>query len=138
MAALRKGESDSPQKFIASIAKATGKNRTTLDRLIKWAEWLTSTFPNIRLLTYKSSAPGTFTLRLRIMPDDVSLASIWNNNGQPYLAVRWPRVEHLAPKSIAPVECATGRTMGRGTTRHTEVTDELIYALTAAYKEANL
>ena len=135
--ALRKGESHGSSRFAASIANAASGNRAVFTRLIEWAEWLKTVFPNVRLLTY--AAPGAFTLRLRIMPQDKSLATVGNKNGQPYIALRRPVFAKYAPGSIDLVERAIGGAMGDGA-EHEIIKckfDELLWSLTAAYKEAN-
>ena len=135
--ALRNGESNGSNVFTAPIANAASGNRAVFTRLIEWAEWLKTVFPNVRLLTY--AGPGAFTLRLRIMPQDKSLATVGNKNGQPYIALRRPVFANYAPGSIDPVERAIGGAMGDGT-KHEIIKgklDEPLWALTAAYKEAN-
>ena len=126
-------ESDGPDAFRASIEGTTGETRTMFDELIAWAERLSS-LPNMRLSSY--SGIERYTLLPRIMPDNVGLVTIWNDNQQPYVSVWRSVFERLAPNSIELVEHAIAPIkIGQGNTVR-NITPQVLDALTTAYQEA--
>ena len=126
-------ESDGSDAFRASIADTTGKTRSTFDKLIDWAERLAS-LPNVRLSSF-AGASGRFTLLPRIMPDNVGLVTIWNENQQPSITLYRSVFERRAPQSIEPVEQAIVPVkIGKGNVVP-NITPEILEALTVAYQE---
>ena len=124
--------SDGSDAFRASIADTTGETRSTFDELIAWAEAL---LPNVRLSSF-AGASGRFTLLPRIMPDNVGLVTIWNENQQPSITLYRSVFERRAPQSIEPVEQVIAPVkIGKGNVVR-NITPEILKALTAAYQEA--
>ena len=124
--------SDGSDAFRASVQGAASENRLKFDELIAWAERLTS-LPNVRLFTY--SGAGLYTLLPRIIPDNVGLVTIWNDNQKPYITVYRSVFERLAPSSIEPVELAIAPIrIGRGNAIHM-ITRQVLQALATAYQE---
>ena len=123
--------SDGPDPFRASIEGATGETRTMFDELIAWAERL-ALLPNVRLFTYSGKR---YTLMPRIMPDNAGLATIWNDNQQPYISVWRTVFQRLAPNSIEPVEHVIAPIkIGQGNTIR-NITPQVLEVLAAAYQE---
>ena len=127
---------DGSDVFRASIEDTTGKTRKVFEALIAASEqW--ATLPNVRLSTYDTTRPGEYTLRAKVMPYDRVLVLIGNDNGAPYISVWRSVFEKLAPNSIDCVEqTITPITFGQGNTV-TNITPELIDAITNAYQEAS-
>ena len=94
-----------------------------------------ASLPNVRLSTY--SGTERYTLLPRIMPDNVGLVTIWNDNQQPLDLSIWRSVfERLAPNSIEPVEQAIAPVkIGQGNSVR-NITPQVLDALTLAYQEA--
>ena len=126
--------SDGPDAFRASIEGTTGETSTMFTELIAWAERLAS-LPNVRLFTY--SGTERYTLLPRIMPDNVGLVTIWNDNQQPYISVWRSVFERRAPNSIEHVERVIAPIkIGQGNTvRH--ITSQVLDAVTTAYQETD-
>ncbi len=126
--------SDGFDAFRASIADTTGETRSAFEELIAWAEQL-ALLPNVRLSSFAGSS-GRFTLLPRIMPDNVGLVTIWNENQQPSLTVFRSVFERRASKSIELVERAIAPVkIGQGNVVR-NITPEILEALTTAYQEA--
>ena len=117
--------------FIASINTAPEKSRPLLQRLSKWAIDLERE-RLVKLKTYHGKS-GILTLLPRLVADDAGLVSIYNNNGVAYLQFWRSVFERRAPRSLARVESITPVKQGNSTR---EVSEELLDALTIAYKEA--
>jgi 2,4-dienoyl-CoA reductase-like NADH-dependent reductase (Old Yellow Enzyme family) len=66
--------------------------------------------------------------------DNAGLVSIYNNNGSAYLQFWRSVFERRAPRSLASIEQSITPIKQRNTIR--EVSDELLNALTLAYREA--
>jgi len=130
-----KGESgyvDGAEDFIASIEGAPEQSKKLLRRLCNWA---------VTLEQAGLAKPGTYhgkknsmTLLPRLAVDNAGLVSIYNNNGSAYLQFWRSVFERRAPKSLASIE-QSFTPIKQGNTVH-EVSDELLNALTAAYREA--
>ena len=130
--------SDGSAAFRESAAASTGETREAFDTLVKWAEEL-ATLPRIRLVTY-AGVRGSFTLMPRIMPDNAGLATIWNDEGKPYISVWRSVFERRAPNSIdaveqgmAPLRIGQGNYVWQLKDTHLK---GLLTALGAAYREA--
>ena len=124
--------SDGPDAFRASVEGTSEEARVTFDKLIAWAEELAS-LPNVCLFSYTGSS---FTLLPRITPGNAGLVTIWNYRQQPSLSVWRSVFERLAPNSIgaverviAPVKLGQGKTVSN-------ITPQVLEALTVAYREA--
>ena len=127
-------ESDGSDAFRASIADTTGETRSAFEKLIAWAERL-ALLPNVRLSSF-AGAGGRFTLLPRIMPDNVGLVTIWNENQQPSLTLYRSVFERRAPQSTEPVERSIAPAkIGQGNVVR-NITPEMLEVLTAAYQEA--
>ena len=82
---------------------------------------------------YDNGKSGILTLLPRLVADDAGLVSIYNNNGVAYLQFWRSVFERRASRSLARVESITPIKQGNSTR---EVSEELLDALTIAYKEA--
>jgi hypothetical protein len=124
---------DGPDAFAATIDDAPEASRPALRRLVEWATKLERD-GLINLQSYKGKTMWTLLPRLPI--EDVGLVTIWNDKG-----VRlslWRSVfERRAPRSLPRIEklVAPDR-VGAGTYVH-RLDDELLQALTDAYREAS-
>ena len=130
--------SDGPNAFRASIEGIVGETRETFEELIKWAEQLEASLPNVRLSSYTGSR--VTTLLPRIMPDNAGLVTIWNDKHQPAFSFWRSVFERRAPNAIEPVErIIAPAKIGQGSVVR-DITPrllELLEALTAAYQEAD-
>ena len=127
--------SDGPDAFRASMEGTTGETRTKFDDLIAWAESLAS-LPNVRLFSYSGVGAKRYTLLPYIMPDKVGLVTIWNDNQQPCISVWRTVFDRLAPNSIEPVEHEIVTDTIRQGNTISNITTELLDAMTKAYREA--
>ncbi len=87
----------------------------------------------VKLYTYHGKA-GILTLLPRLQADNAGLVSIYNNNGTAYIQFWRSVFERRAPNALARIEASITPIKQGNTTR--EVSDELLEALTEAYKEA--
>jgi hypothetical protein len=112
------------------------EKRPALRRLRDWAVSLREQMP-VLLQTFHSRTPNRLSLVVRFTDEGVGLVTIYNNNGAAALQV-WSKVfERRAPKSLARVaEIISPDTVGHGTYVRI-VSDELLLALTDAYREAS-
>ncbi len=125
------------QDFLATIEDAAEEHRPGLRRLAEWALSLEREGV-ARLGTYHGvlhAASRRWTLLPYVRGDNATLATVWNDRG-PYLTLYRSVFERRAPASLPRVEqlVAPGR-VGKGTVAR-EPSDELLEALTAAYREA--
>ena len=126
---------DGADVFRDSIADTAGETRETFDRLIEWAEQISS-LPNVRLFTFTGIEGKRITLLPRILPDNAGLVTIWNDNLRPYISVWRSVFDRLAPGSVESVEQAIAPTkLGQGNTFH-YITPEILKTLKVAYEEA--
>ncbi len=86
----------------------------------------------VKLKTFHGKS-GILTLLPRLVADDAGLVSIYNTNGIASLQFWRSVFERRAPRSLARVESITPIKKGN---RTSEVSEELLDALTMAYKEA--
>ena len=126
--------SDGPDAFVESTAQATGKDREAFDQLIDWAKRLAQ-LPKVRL--YSRVGPGGRVRMLpHVAPENSGLITIWNDFGKPYISVWRSVFERLAPESLSRVEQAvTPSPLGQGTAVK-DISEEVVAAITAAYREA--
>ena len=128
--------SDGPDAFQASVQSFTGETRKIFDDLVKWAKQLASQ-PNVRLFSYTGYTDAErFTLLPTIVPDGAGLVTIWNEKQKPSLSVWRSVFERRAPNSIDLVEEAIAPLkIGQGNII-SEITPQVLEALTKAYHEA--
>ncbi|WP_339156075.1 hypothetical protein [Actinomadura luteofluorescens] len=120
------------EEFRAVIADAPADKRELLERLTRWAEALQRD-RLVDLSTYQGKA-GITTLLPRL-PGDAGLVTIYKDTKSVYLQFWRGVFERRAPHSIPLVETALQATLKRGNVTH-EVSDDLLEALTNAYREA--
>lgn len=134
-AASRGVRSDGPDTFEESVADLTGEARETFDQLIRWVKQLAQ-LPRVRLYT-DVSAQGVFTtMAPRIEPENATLILVRNASGVPLILVRRSAFERLAPTTMTRVEQAISPViLGHGTVVK-DISEEVIAAITAAYREA--
>lgn len=119
--------------FAARIDAAPEGERPTLHRLHAWARALEAE-GLVRLGTFHGTANRT-TLLPRLQPENVGLVTIWNDSGA-YLSLHRSVFERRAPESLHLVEALIApERVGRGTVTR-KITEEVLEALTAAYREA--
>ena len=119
------------EDFIAGIDAASPASKPLLQRLTDWAIALEQAHL-VKLGTYHGKR-GILTLLPRLPVDNVGLVSIYNTNGTASLQFWRSVFERRSPRSLAHVESFTPIKQGNSTR---EVSDELLEALTMAYKEA--
>ena len=121
------------QDFLATIEDAAEEHRPGLRRLAEWAITLERE-GLAKLGTYHGTA-RRWTLLPYVRGDSATLATVWNERGA-FLTLYRSVFERRAPISLPLVEqlVAPGR-VGQGTVAR-ELSDELLEALTAAYREA--
>ncbi len=123
---------DGAADFIASIDAAPETSKPLLQRVCNWAIALEKEHL-VKLSTYHGKA-GILTLLPRLRADNAGLISIYNNNGAGYLQFWRSVFERRAPRSLARIEQSIMPIKQGNTIR--EVNDELLEALTDAYREA--
>jgi hypothetical protein len=123
------------EDFAAAIDKSPEPHRPALRKLCDWAISLERE-GLVKLATFHGTS-GRLTLLPRLHGDEVGLVTIWNDNGA-YLSFWRTVFERRAPRSIerverliAPLQIGTGNTVRA-------FDDELLAALTDAYREATL
>ena len=123
------------EDFDASIAAVREEQRPALQRLRDWAVALQSE-GLVRLQTYHMKGQNRLSLLPRLPDELVGLVTIYNYNGTPSLQVFRRVFERRAPNGLARVEgLIAPEAIGQGTTVR-NVTDELLDALSDAYREA--
>lgn len=119
--------------FRHSCADVPEQRRQLLLRLADWADALDNE-GLIKLSTYRGKS-GLVSLLPRLASEDAGLVTIYNDVKSAYLQF-WRRVfERRSPRSIAAVEAALGSELRQGNSTR-EVSDDLLAALTEAYREA--
>jgi hypothetical protein len=118
--------------FVASLDTLPAAARVFLRKLCDWAIALEKA-RLVKLYTYHGKA-GILTLLPRLQADNVGLVSIYNNNGKAYLQFWRSVFERRAPATLARIEESIMPIQQKKTIR--EVSDELLEALTEAYREA--
>ena len=89
----------------------------------------------VRLGTYHAKGGDMLTLLPRLRADNAGLVTIYNDRGTPSLQFSRSVFERRAPENLPRVEEVTNRRVGQGNTIY-EVSDEVLEALTDAYREA--
>jgi hypothetical protein len=118
--------------FIASIDAVPESSRLLLRRLCDWAIALEQA-RLVKLRTFHGKT-GILTLLPRLVVDDAGLVTIYNTNGTASLRFWRSVFERRAPRSLTSIEQSFTPIAQGNTIR--EVSDELLNALTAAYREA--
>ena len=118
--------------FIAAINTAPQASKTLLLQLSHWAETLEQA-KFVKLMTYHGRN-GALTLLPRLVADNAGLVSIYNNKGTTSLQFWRTVFERRAPNALAHIE-ASIMPIKQGK-KIREVSDELLEALTEAYREA--
>lgn len=119
--------------FLASIEVAAESERPLLRRLAEWAIMLER--EGLARLWTTSGVSGRKVLKPWVPGEDVGFVTIWNEAGRPSLTLWRTVFERCAPGAIARVEAAIGAELGTGRLVP-DVTDEVLAALTEAYREA--
>jgi hypothetical protein len=123
----------SPEDFAAEIDNAAVEHRADLRRMYDWATGLRDEGV-IQLLAYRGTT-GRSTLLPYVPGEDAGLITVWNDGGF-YISLWRSVFERRAEQSIGRVEqLIAPAKLGRGNTVR-EVSDELLAALTDAYREA--
>lgn len=122
------------EPFLEALQREPADRQPPLRRLYDWAAALQHQ-GLVRLATYFGKR-GEVTLLPRLQPDNAGLVTVWNWNGTAFLSIWRSVFERRAPDSIATAEqLITAIPLGKGNTV-TEVSDQLLEALTGAYREA--
>jgi hypothetical protein len=123
------------EDFDDSIAAVREEQRPALQRLRDWAVAL-QRGGLVRLQSYHMKGQNRLSLLPRLPDDKVGLVTIYNYNGMPSLQVWRGVFERRTPKNLAKIEgLVAPETLGQGTTVR-NITDQLLGALTDAYREA--
>jgi hypothetical protein len=120
--------------FEATIQQASVDQQSLLRRMLQWAVNLEQD-GIARVGTYHGKA-GVVTLLPRIPTDGVGMVTVYNSPGGAYLQFHRGVIERRAPQTLHRIEVAAAPAkVGRGSTTWT-VSDDLLSALTSAYREA--
>ena len=119
--------------FLASIKTAPESGRPLLSKLAEWAQSLED--EGLARLWTTSGVTGRKMLKPFVPGEDGGLATIWHENGKASVGLWRSVFEVHAPAAIAPLEALTGIELGVGRAVP-DITDELLEALTAVYREA--
>jgi hypothetical protein len=123
---------DGSDAFSATIASANPEHQQRLQRLVDWARSMERE-GLVRLKSYQGR--GRWTLLPWLLTENAGLVTIWNANGAS-LSVWRSVFERRAPVSLPRVEQRIHpASLGQGSTV-TNITEELLEALTKAYREA--
>lgn len=122
------------KRFQESISSATNRDQEgLLQKLVNWADALEKE----GLCRWQTSETRNETNLLSTLSDrKAGMARINNASGTAYLWVNDWVVLEKAPSTSRVLEAVTGREMGMGGFRAEKITDELLDALTQAYREA--
>jgi hypothetical protein len=120
-------------EFRASLADVPPPR---LDLLLKMSDWADALEQEglVKLSTYRGKG-GIISLLPRLASDNAGLVTVYNDIKSAYLQFWRGVFERRAPRSIATVEAALGTELKHGNSTRT-VTEDLITALTDAYREA--
>ena len=122
------------EDFATTIDSANEEHRPLLRRLYEWAVSLDRE-GLVRLGTYHAKGGDMLTLLPRLRADNAGLVTIYNDRGTPSLQFWRSVFERRAPENLPRVEEVTSGRVGQGNTTY-EISDELLEALTDAYREA--
>lgn len=123
------------EDFIATINTAKEEYRPILQRLSEWASSLEEE-GLVKLSTYHAKLDSRTTLLPRLPADNAGLVTIYNDYGTAYLQFWRSVFERRAPESLPEIEKIIHPvSVSQGNTTR-EISDELLEALTDAYREA--
>jgi hypothetical protein len=123
------------EDFDASIEAVREEQRPALQRLRDWAVALQRE-GLVQLQTYHMKGQNRLSLLPRLPDEGVGLVTIYNYNGTPSLQVFRRVFERRSPNGLARLEAIIAPdTLGQGTTVR-NIRDDLLDALTDAYREA--
>ena len=122
------------EDFATTIDSASEEYQPMMRRLCEWAVSLDKE-GLVRLGTYHAKGGNVVTLLPRLRADNAGLVTVYNYSGTPSLQFWRSVFERRAPESLPRVEQASGVQVGKGNTIN-EVSNELLEALTDAYREA--
>jgi hypothetical protein len=126
---LAEGSAD----FANAISSAKEEHQPILRRLCSWVEDLERE-GLVRLSTFHTKS-GDLTLLPYLRSDNAGLVTVWNDRTDGYLQFWRSVFERRAPNSIENVERFMNDTIRQGNTQRV-ISDELLDALTGAYREA--
>lgn len=131
-AAKARREVDGSDAFEQSIERASESDKPSLQRMLGWARGLeVDGVATLRTVF----GEGREVLLVWIPGEKAGLASIWNDGGG-YLSLWRSVFVRLAWEHIEEIERLAGKAIGQGSTIATDPSDELLVALTAAYRDA--
>jgi hypothetical protein len=122
--------------FAAIIDSAKEEHRLMLRRLHEWAVSLDRE-GLVRLGTYHAKGGAITTLLPSLRADNAGLVTIYNDHGTARLQFWRSVFERRAPENLPRVEQVAPARVGQGNSTQ-ELSDELLEALTDAYREAAL
>ena len=126
---------DGPDAFAESVQSVSEKDREVFQQLIGWANDIIK-LQNVRLFSSISPTGNVFMLHPRLTADNAGLVSIANNSGKLYIQFWRHKFESLAPNSLNEVQrLIAPKEIGQGN-EVSDITPELLAALTRAYEEA--
>lgn len=126
---------DGPDAFAESVQRVREQDRPLFQKLIQWANNVAQ-LPGVVLFSSISPTGNVFSLHPRLKADNAGLVSIANNDGKLYFRLERRRFESLAPDSIERIESLIApKEIGQGN-ELTEISPEVLAALTEAYREA--
>ena len=117
-------------EFRAAISDAPAGQRDLLQRACDWAESLERA--DLATLVTSRGRTGLVSLLPRLTDDSAGLVIIYRDIKSAYMMFQRSVFERRAPRSLAAVKAALGTDL---TSAHT-LPEELLDALTAAYREA--
>jgi hypothetical protein len=121
------------EDFEAKISETSAQDQSILRRMVEWAKELER--EGLATLSTFQGTTDRVTLLPRLPTDNVGFVTIWNHHGF-YLSLWRSVFVRRAPSSLERVERAVAPAkVGQGTTTRT-ISDELLAALTLAYREA--
>ena len=119
--------------FVALIDGAEESGRLQLERMADWAASLEAEGLLGKLSTYHGNTYVTVLPRIPV--DDAGLVTIYYSDSGGSITPWRSVFERRAPNALAVVETAASAPVGQGNVFY-DVTDELLEALTIAYREA--
>jgi len=121
--------------FVAAIAEAPVEQRRALTKMADWAIALARELPDVQLETYHGKG-NIKTLLPRLRSEGAGLVTIYKDSRSGYLQFWRSVFTRRAPQGLEVVEAVLGTdSVGQGNTTR-EISDELLTALSVAYREA--
>jgi hypothetical protein len=122
------------EDFADAIDAAREEHRPMLRRLCEWAVSLDRE-GLVRLGSYRAKGGSMLSLLPRLRADNAGLVTVYNDRGISSLQFWRSVFERRAPERLPKVEQVAPVQIGQGNTAY-EVSDQLLEALTDAYREA--